>query len=426
MVLLHAVHKVWSGELVAVHVNHQMRDDAHKDEAHCIELGKQWGIPVEVVRVRVPKHNSAQHQARQRRYDVLADLADQKQATVILTGHHEADLFESVLLKIARGTSTSALGGMQSPWQPHPSKAHLMLARPLRSCSREAIDHYAEVHALRWIEDSSNTSDDYRRNELRHHVIPRWLPDQATRQGVRRTMLNWQDEQEALSRWCDEVVTCAVFNGRDIWQRRVVASRLEALPRAIIVGVLQRVLRQMDQTLSITTEQAQEVVAQIQARATFDQQLSGVRIQSDGHLLTVTQTQDRGILRKEKIVAKRFGQDQVRWFEFLIEHRPAKQSEPIQQKVWKWWTTQQTVCVRPINQGERWLRHDGRMMKVKDSLRQLAVPVALRSNYPCFVDQNDQIVWIPGCRPGLLAQAEQKDEASWFCVEIVKVVAHGK
>ena len=46
--------------------------------------------------------------------------------------------------------------------------------RPLLSLTKEQILNYAEKEKIQWREDASNASDDYLRNQLRHHLLPQW------------------------------------------------------------------------------------------------------------------------------------------------------------------------------------------------------------------------------------------------------------
>ena len=46
------------------------------------------------------------------------------------------------------------------------------IIRPLLSCTRAEIEKYCEAHGLVFVTDSTNLSDDYTRNKIRHHVIP--------------------------------------------------------------------------------------------------------------------------------------------------------------------------------------------------------------------------------------------------------------
>ncbi len=86
------------------------------------------------------------------------------------TAHHLNDVLETMLLNLTRGTGLAGLRGM--PIQSDGSPSSPRLVRPLWFAPRRAIEAYAQEHSLSWRDDSSNASDAYSRNQIRHHVVP--------------------------------------------------------------------------------------------------------------------------------------------------------------------------------------------------------------------------------------------------------------
>ena len=82
----------------------------------------------------------------------------------IATAHTADDNAETLLLHLARGTGLRGLGGIP------PARGALI--RPLLSTSRQEVEDYLAYYALPHMEDSSNASDDFARNRIRHQVIP--------------------------------------------------------------------------------------------------------------------------------------------------------------------------------------------------------------------------------------------------------------
>ena len=73
------------------------------------------------------------------------------------------DNAETFFLNFLRGTGTRGLRGMS---------AHGRILRPLLGISREEIRSWMEANGKVWREDSTNASSAYKRNRLRHEVIP--------------------------------------------------------------------------------------------------------------------------------------------------------------------------------------------------------------------------------------------------------------
>ncbi len=107
---------------------------------------------------------SVQVAARDLRYDFFDKTANEFGYGAIATAHHRDDLTETMLLNLTRGTGLSGLHGI-------PQQRDCII-RPLLFTDRAEIQRYADEHQLRWREDSSNATDKYARNRLRHHVLP--------------------------------------------------------------------------------------------------------------------------------------------------------------------------------------------------------------------------------------------------------------
>jgi len=155
-------------KLSACHVNHNLRgEESDRDEAFCKELCSKLDIGFDSVSVDVKgycqKHKlSTEEGARKLRYDALLDnCKDGKLATA----HTLSDNAETVLINLARGTALDGLCGIP------PIRGNII--RPLIGCAREEIESYLGSIGQSYVTDSSNLTDDYLRNRMRHHVIPR-------------------------------------------------------------------------------------------------------------------------------------------------------------------------------------------------------------------------------------------------------------
>ncbi len=153
--------------LRAAHLNHLIRgDEALRDEEFAKKLCIDLDIPLICERIDVPdyaKKNSLSLEtaARQLRYEFLNRVCD---GGLIATAHTASDNLETLLLNLARGTSIDGLCGI-------PIKRDNII-RPILSCTREMIEAYCDKHSLSFITDSTNLSDAYTRNKIRHQIVP--------------------------------------------------------------------------------------------------------------------------------------------------------------------------------------------------------------------------------------------------------------
>ena len=154
-----------------VHCNFQLRgDDSYADEALVKKVCNDQKIDFHVTRFDTAAFAqrfglSIQLAARKLRYDYFETVRAEFNYDCIATAHHLNDSIETVLINLTRGTGVSGLTGI-------PVKNSFII-RPLLFAARDQIIEYAGNHKLEWREDLSNREDDYQRNFLRHHVIPR-------------------------------------------------------------------------------------------------------------------------------------------------------------------------------------------------------------------------------------------------------------
>jgi tRNA(Ile)-lysidine synthase len=111
--------------------------------------------------------------ARLERYAFLACAAEETECSKVATGHTASDQAETVLLHLIRGSGLSGLAGMApvSSW-PYAGHKGLKLVRPLLRLSRADTEAICEAFGIVPVEDESNASPQFRRNRVRHEVLP--------------------------------------------------------------------------------------------------------------------------------------------------------------------------------------------------------------------------------------------------------------
>lgn len=151
-------------DVVAVHLNHNWRgEESKKDEDNCRLFAKNRGIKfyTEMLPDCVEKTETA---ARDARYKFFKRCAKMFNSDVVFTAHNFDDNAETVLYRIIKGTGTVGLEGI--------SEHRDVFYRPLLNVSRENIEKYAKDNNLSPNVDSSNFNPKYKRNFIRHKIIP--------------------------------------------------------------------------------------------------------------------------------------------------------------------------------------------------------------------------------------------------------------
>jgi tRNA(Ile)-lysidine synthase len=211
----------------ALHVNYGLRAEADGDAAHCAAVCAALGVPLEVERAARPDDapGNLQAWARDVRYATAARVAATAGPDARIAAAHTAtDQAETILYRLASSPSRRALLGMT----PRDGR----LVRPLLGVTREETASHCLTRGLGWVEDVSNTNDDFARSRVRSGLVPALeaIHPAAQRNIVRAAQL-LREEAAVL----DEVVGTALA-GRD----RIAVAHLAALPPALARLVLRR------------------------------------------------------------------------------------------------------------------------------------------------------------------------------------------
>ena len=169
VVLAHLLHKLHIPFLMA-HCNFQLRGEESEGDQHFVQaLAKILSSPIEIKRFATKEYGklhglNTQLAARILRYEWFEALRQENSYDYILTAHQANDSWETFLINTSRGTGLKGLLGI-------PAQNGAIL-RPLLPFSREEILAFATENHIIWREDSSNSSDAYTRNKIRHHLSP--------------------------------------------------------------------------------------------------------------------------------------------------------------------------------------------------------------------------------------------------------------
>jgi len=164
----------YGAHLRLLHCDFALRgEESDGDEAFVRSLAEQHGLPYLVqhfdTRAYVAAHAgvSVEMAARELRYRWFASLRDQARVpTVTALAHNADDQIETLLLNLSMGTGIRGVSGM--PYRRDTDG----VIRPLMDCPRALVLDYLRSLGQPYREDSSNADLRYRRNLIRHRLIP--------------------------------------------------------------------------------------------------------------------------------------------------------------------------------------------------------------------------------------------------------------
>ena len=374
---------------VAAHVDHGLRESGGGDAAFVEALAADLGLEAAARRVAVAEGN-VQAEARRARYAALAEMARDHGCAAVATGHTATDQAETVLMALVRGAGLRGLAGM-------PRRRSLAegvdLVRPLLAVPRADVEAAAREAGWTWREDPSNATDAYRRNRLRHTVLP----------VLRAEAGPGLDVRIAAS-------AGAARAGLSLVRQAVGASRpdparlgLEAL-RGLDPGVLRLVLAEAAADWAPGAERSRALVERLEAL--LDAEV-GTRVEAGG----VAVWRERDALRVEAPGRGLGGRLEAAPLEGVPEAFPPSPWEevvdagalrgPVEVRGWR-----EGDRIRPVGL-------DGSKL-VADLLRERGVPAADRPRVPVVV-VGGEVAWVVGHRlaAGVAVGASTRRAVRW-------------
>lgn len=171
LAVLRTLAPICSFSLVGIaHLNHQLRGAASDaDEAFCLKLAADWGLPFRAARVDVralanAEHRSIEDAARLARYRFLEEAARELGADRIASGHTRDDQAETLILRLVRGAGPRGLAGI------FPRAGRVV--RPLLDVERHDVLEYLKLERIEYRQDESNKDLHFARNRIRHELLP--------------------------------------------------------------------------------------------------------------------------------------------------------------------------------------------------------------------------------------------------------------
>lgn len=173
MVLLHILNELkdlLDIKIYALHINHQLRAKAaDEDEKFALQICKKFRIPIRSIKIDVKRFAKAnkmsiEESARVLRYKYFEKEAKRLGCNKIALGHNANDNAETIILNLVRGTGLAGLSGIP------PVRDNII--RPLIAINRKEIINYLKQRKLIYCHDRTNIELGYRRNYIRHKIIP--------------------------------------------------------------------------------------------------------------------------------------------------------------------------------------------------------------------------------------------------------------
>ena len=156
-------------EVVAIHVDHEIRENSYIDADFVKEKAREWGIRFYKFRVDAPKIAkekgiSLESAAREARYGVFKTLLKKGLIDKIALAHHISDQAETILMHLFRGAGIAGAKGMNAI-------SDKVYVRPFLNTTKDEILQYLAENHLDYCEDETNEDISYNRNFVRNVLM---------------------------------------------------------------------------------------------------------------------------------------------------------------------------------------------------------------------------------------------------------------
>ena len=378
--------------LEAYHLDHSIRgQQAESDALFCAELCRRLGVVCHLEKEDIPalaakKKQGLEECARDSRYRRLEEIRSARGLRFIATGHNADDQLETVLFRLARGSSLRGLCGI-------PEKRGAIL-RPLLSFESREIRAYCKEHGLCYRVDSTNDDLRYARNEIRKNALP--ALEKAHKGAARQAYeacLRLKEEEELLSSLVPE---------GDLTQ-----EELEALHPAVLRRYVEKKYKEYAPEGTLLSCHLSDVLDLVKkgaygkalslpclVKATLYPEglvFSKDKVEKEGYFVSLLEGEEgvpfpggRVYLMKKRQFADFWAKNEKIHRMFIKETFNSA-------------TIVGTVALRGARRGDC-LRTSGMTKKVFSMLGEKKVPLKEREAYPLLVDEAGPL-WLPGKAP---------------------------
>ena len=237
------------GAFIVVHVDHGARTGSTKEGRFVADIARELRCPVVQLRPARRSRRSGEGpeaSLRSLRYGAIAGLAGSLGIRRVLTAHTLNDQVETILLRLFTGSSSVANAGMRDLQIITTDQGQIEIQRPMLGARRSDLESVLQALNLGHIEDPTNAELEFRRNRLRHRVIPALEElDPGYDKALLRAVAHARADGEVVDRIAGRVATdvieaveggCTIERGFILEADLAVASRVVRIAIKNLIG----------------------------------------------------------------------------------------------------------------------------------------------------------------------------------------------
>ena len=395
--------------IICAHINHNIREESKAELEFVVDYCKQKQVTIETTTFTKKSSltNYSEQELREKRYQFFEEVINKHNADYLFTAHHGDDLIETILMRLTRGSNLKGYSGFQTETQ----KENYKVIKPLIYATKDDIDEYNKNNNIPSVIDNTNFKDIYTRNRYRHNILP-FLKNENP--NIHLKYLKFSKElnkyyefvntlinKELSKRYKNNILDITNYNELEpLFQTKLIENVLDSI---YIDNLYLITDRHVDLILGIINNPRPNLEINLPA---------DVRVVKSYNQLTITKNNkkisDYNILLKE-ITAIPNGReikiinDTTEKSNYYLKLNSKEVSLPLYVRSRK---TGDKMIIKNMNNAK----------KIKDIFIDEKVPKEDRDTYPIVVDNNDNILWIPGIKKSKFDKSndENYDIILWY------------
>lgn len=222
-------------EVVLCHVNHKHRPESELEEKAAIDLADKLGLKIYIHHLNENKLENFHNDAHHKRYKFFLDVAKRENIKYIATAHHQSDNLETILMNLISGSNMYGYSGIA----PEIVIDDVSIIRPLLALSKDEIKQYQKDNNLLFFEDSSNSTNEFTRNRIRHNVIPNLMKENPS-------LYNNISNYSNIIRDAFSYIRSQSIRYINKWDGQIAIDEYKSLDRSIRTDIISYILEQND------------------------------------------------------------------------------------------------------------------------------------------------------------------------------------
>ena len=395
--------------IICAHINHNIREESKDELEFVVDYCKQKQVTIETTTFTKKSSltNYSEQELREKRYQFFEEVINKHNADYLFTAHHGDDLIETILMRLTRGSNLKGYSGFQTETQ----KENYKVIKPLIYATKDDIDEYNKQNNIPSVIDNTNFKDIYTRNRYRHNILP-FLKNENP--NIHLKYLKFSKElnkyyefvntlinKELSKRYKNNILDITNYNELEpLFQTKLIENVLDSI--------------YIDNLYLITDRHVELILGIINnPRPNLEINLpADVRVVKSYNQLIITKNNkkisDYNILLKE-ITAIPNGReikiinDTTEKSNYYLKLNSKEIALPLYVRNRK---TGDKMIIKNMNNAK----------KIKDIFIDEKIPKEERDTYPIVVDNNDNILWIPGIKKSKFDKSndENYDIILWY------------